>query len=56
MLNNSFTFVIPVFENMPTEKCGSPNGSSVITQNVKVTGTDVKVRTAPSLLEQFLQK
>ena len=56
MLNNSFTFVIPVFENMPTEKCGSPNGSSVITQNVKVTGTDVKVRTAPSLLGTVLTK
>ena len=56
MLNNSFTFVIPVFENMPTEKCGSPDGSSVITQNVKVTGTDVKVRTAPSLLGTVLTK
>lgn len=56
MLNNSFTFVIPVFENMPTEKCGSPNGSSIITQNVKVTGTDVKVRTAPSLLGTVLTK
>lgn len=50
MINNSFTFVIPVYENMPEAPCASPDSISIVTQNVEITGTDVKVRSAPSLV------
>lgn len=50
MINNSFTFVIPVYENMPEAVCASPDSTSIVTQNVEITGSDVKVRSAPSLM------
>ena len=50
MINNSFTFVIPVYENMPEAICASPDSTRIVTQNVEITGTDVKVRSAPSLV------
>ena len=56
MLNNSFTFLIPVYENMPEDRCASPDSSSIVTQNVQVTGTNVQVRNSPSLLGTVLTK
>lgn len=63
MTENSFTFVIPVYENMPEDKCPSPNGgdssiggSSIVTQNVQVTGTNVNVRSSPALAGIGLSK
>lgn len=50
ILNSNFTFLIPVFENMPSSRCGSPDSSSILTQNVKVTGDEVSVRSSGSLL------
>lgn len=50
MIDNSFTFVIPVYENMPAEICSPPFSSSIVTQNVKITGTNVQVRNSPSLI------
>lgn len=56
MLNNSFTFVIPVYENMPQDRCTSPDSSNIITQNVKVIGSNVQVRNSPSLLGTVITK
>lgn len=56
MLDNSFTFVIPVYENMPTDICASPNSSSIVTQNVKITGSSVQVRNSPSLIGTVVTK
>ena len=54
--NTQITFVIPVYENMPDNRCGSPDSSSIVTQSVKVTGTNVQVRNSPSLLGTVLTK
>lgn len=56
MLNNSFTFLIPVYENMPTEVCGSPDSASIVTQNVQINGTNVQIRNAPSLIGTVVTK
>ncbi|MBO5349467.1 MAG: SH3 domain-containing protein, partial [Clostridia bacterium] len=56
MLNNSFTFLIPVYENMPEEVSASPDSSTIVTQSVKVTGNDIQVRNSPSLLGTVLIK
>lgn len=50
ILNSNFTFLIPVYENMPSSRCGSPDSASVMTQDVKVTGDEVSVRSSGSLL------
>jgi beta-N-acetylglucosaminidase/uncharacterized protein YraI len=44
LLDSSINFVIPVYNNMPTEASPSPAGLSMVTQNVKVTGNGVSVR------------
>ena len=44
MLNSNLNFIIPVYKNMPTENSISPDGISLVTQNVKVTGNSVSVR------------
>jgi len=44
MLDSNLNFVIPVYKNMPTENAISPDGISLVTQNVKVTGNNVSVR------------
>lgn len=56
ILNSNFTFVIPVYENMPENRCASPDSASVVTQNVRVTGNEVQVRNAPSLLGTVITK
>ncbi|MBR2704598.1 MAG: SH3 domain-containing protein [Clostridia bacterium] len=56
MLDNSFTFVIPVYENMPDTVCASPDSTSIVTQNVEVTGTNVQVRNAASLIGTVVTK
>ena len=56
MIDNSFTFVIPVYENMPDTVCGSPDRTSIVTQNVEVTGTNVQVRNAASLIGTVVTK
>lgn len=56
MLNNSFTFLIPVYENMPNEICASPDSASIVTQNVKITGSNVQVRNSPSLIGTVIEK
>ena len=44
LLNSSINFVIPVYENMPTDPSGVPGSQFVVTQNVVVNGIDVAVR------------
>ena len=56
MLSNSFTFLIPVYENMPTEVCGSPDSASIVTQNVQINGTNVQIRNSPSLIGTVITK
>ena len=56
MLSNSFTFLIPVYENMPSEVCGSPDSASIVTQNVQINGTNVQIRNAPSLIGTVVTK
>ncbi len=48
MINNSFTFTIPVYENMPDTVCKSPDSSTIVTQNVESTGFNVQVRSSPA--------
>lgn len=54
--NTPITFIIPVYENMPSEKCTSPDDSTIVTQNVQVNGTSVQVRNSPSLMGTVLTK
>ena len=56
MIDNSFTFVIPVYENMPDTVCGSPDSASIVTQNVQIKGTNVQIRNAPSLIGTVVTK
>ncbi|MBR2744064.1 MAG: SH3 domain-containing protein [Clostridia bacterium] len=56
MIGNSFTFLIPVYENMPTEVCGSPDSASIVTQNVQINGTNVQIRNSPSLIGTVIAK
>lgn len=56
MLDNSFTFVIPAYENMPDTLCGSPDSTSIVTQNVQISGTNVQIRNAPSLIGTVVAK
>lgn len=48
MLNGKIDFVIPVFENMPETPCGEPGTEGIVTQNIKVKGSNVYVREAKS--------
>ncbi len=43
-LDSNINFVIPVYNNMPGEGSYDEGSSSIVTQNVKVTGDDVIVR------------
>ena len=56
MIDNSFTFLIPVYENMPDTLCASPDSTSIVTQNVQITGTNVQIRNAPSLIGTVVAK
>jgi len=56
MLDNGFTFLIPVYENMPDTVSGSPDSTSIVTQNVQIKGTNVQIRNAPSLIGTVVAK
>ena len=49
MLEASIEFIIPVYENMPETACPEPIDGSIVTQNVKIKGTNVKVRSAATI-------
>lgn len=44
ILNSSIEFIIPVYENMPETICAEPIDGSIITQNIKIKGMSVNVR------------
>ena len=48
LLNSSIEFIIPVYENMPETACSVPTNSSIVTQNIKIKGTNVAVRQTPA--------
>ena len=56
ILNSNFTFLIPVYENMPSTACASPDSASMVNQNVEVTGDDVQVRSSGSLFGSVLTR
>lgn len=56
ILNSNFTFVIPVYENMPPSACASPDNASIVNQNVEVTGDDVSIRSSGSLFGSVLTR
>ena len=48
-MNNSFNFVIPVYENMPSSICRKPaNNMTAVTNNVQTTASYLKIRTGAS--------
>lgn len=47
-INTNMHFIIPVYKNMPQDPSPSPDGISIVTENVKVTGNDVSVRNGKS--------
>jgi len=49
LLDANINFVIPVFRNMPNEVSPSPDGYSIVTQNVKVKGNSVAIREGRSV-------
>ena len=48
ILNSAIEFIIPVYENMPETICAEPTDTGIVTQNIKVKGTNVEVRTGAS--------
>ena len=44
ILNSTIEFIIPVYENMPKIVCAEPIDGSIITQNIKIKGMSVNVR------------
>lgn len=45
-INNSIEFIIPVYENMPETACSEPLEIGIVTQNIKIKGTNVNVRSS----------
>lgn len=48
LINSSIDFIIPVYENMPENICQEPIPVGIVTQNIKIKGTNVNVRSATS--------
>lgn len=46
-MDNSIDFRIPVYENMPDTICNEPGVEGIVTQNVKIKGTNVNIRSGP---------
>lgn len=49
LLDSPIEFIIPVYENMPETVCPEPVDAGIVTQNIKVKGTNVAVRNGASL-------
>lgn len=56
LMDSSIEFVIPVYENMPETACQEPVDASIITQNIKIKGTNVNVRSAPTTNSEIIAK
>ncbi len=44
VMNSPFEFIIPVYENMPETVCAEPADGAIVTENVKIKGQKVNVR------------
>lgn len=47
-INETIDFRIPVYENMPSIPCREPIAKSIVTQNVKIKGNKVRIRSTAS--------
>lgn len=47
-IENAIEFRIPVYKNMPSIPCREPVSKSIVTQNVKIEGNSVRVRSTTS--------
>jgi len=54
LINSSIDFIIPVYENMPEKACSEPVEAGIVTQNVKIKGTNVNVRSGASTSASIL--
>lgn len=48
LTNSSIEFIIPVYENMPETICAEPSEAGIVTQNIKIKGTNVNIRSSAS--------
>ena len=48
LLNSPIDFIIPVYENMPESICYEPVQAGIVTQNVQINGTGIRVRSGAS--------
>lgn len=56
MLNSSINFVIPVYENMPSDPCPMPGTQGIVTQNVQVTEAELNVRKSKNTESEIVAK
>lgn len=56
LFNGSIDFVIPVYENMPSVPCSEPGTENLVTQNVKINGTNVYVRKSASTSGEVIRQ
>jgi len=54
LIDSSIDFIIPVYENMPEKACSEPVEAGIVTQNVKIKGTNVNVRSGASTSASIL--
>lgn len=55
VFNNNISFVIPVYENMPQEASPIPGTRGIVTQNVKITGSNVNIRASKDVNSEILE-
>lgn len=55
-LNNPIDFRIPVYENMPEVPCSEPGTEGIVTQNVKIKGSTVRIRSGASTSTPILME
>lgn len=48
LIDSSIDFIIPIYENMPSTTCPEPIQAGIVTQNIKVKGSNVNIRSAAS--------
>ena len=54
LLNSPIDFIIPVYENMPDTACAEPSPAGIVTQNVKIKGSNVNIRSGASTSASIL--
>ena len=54
IFDSAFEFIIPVYENMPETICAEPVDGAIVTQNVKVKGTNVNIRSGATVSSSII--